>query len=432
MSKRLNRRTFLHHTAAGAAAAAVPLAPRALMGKTSPNEKLNIGLVGVAGRARANLKGVAGENIYALCDIDDRNIAAAKKKYPQARVYNDWRKMMEDKGIDAVIVSSTDHTHAPSSVMAMRLGKHVYCEKPLAHSVHEARVMGETCRATKVATQMGTQMHATSNFRRVVELVRSGAIGPVREAHVWCGRTCKGMDRPKDKPPVPAHLHWDLWIGPAPLRAYHPKYLPGNLTWNRWVDFANGVLGDMGSHLIDLPFWALDLRHPVSVEARGPKTRPDLNPAWMIAEWQHPAKGDRPAVKLTWYQSNKRPKAPKGANLKSWGNGILFVGDKGQLLADYKRRILFPQATFKDFEAPEPSIPDSVGHYKEWINACKTGGKTLCNFDYSGALIEHNLLGMVAFRTGEKLQWDAEALKAANCAKASEFIRREYRQGWKI
>jgi predicted dehydrogenase len=430
MTRHLNRRTFLHHAAATGAAAA--LAPRALAAKTSPNEKLNIGLVGVSGRARANTRGVKSENIYALCDIDDRNIAAAKKKYPQAKVYSDWRKMMEDKGIDAVIISSTDHTHAPAGVMAMRLGKHVYCEKPLAHSVHEARAMGQACRETKVATQMGTQMHATGNYRRVIELVRSGAIGPVREAHVWCGRTCSPMDRPEQTPPVPEHLHWDLWLGPAPQRAYHPKYLPGNLTWNRWKDFANGVLGDMGSHLIDLPFWALELRHPTSVEAHGPKTRADLNPAWMIAEWQHPAKGDRPAVKLVWYQSKKRPESPDGVNLRKWKNGILFVGDKGKLLADYGRRVLLPADKFKGFQAPPKTIPDSVGHYKEWINACKTGSKTLCNFDYSGALIENNLLGMVAFRAGEKLQWDAKALKATNCAKAGEFIQREYRKGWTI
>jgi len=429
MNKRLNRRTFLHQAAA---AAVVPLASRSLARKTSPNEKLNIGLVGVAGRARANIKGVAGENIYALCDIDDRRLATAKKKYPNAKVYNDWRKMMENKGIDAVIVSSTDHTHAPASVMAMRLGKHVYCEKPLAHSVYEARVMGETYRATKVATQMGTQIHATDNYRRVVELVRSGAIGAVREAHVWCNRTCKPMNRPKETPPVPEHLHWDLWIGPAPFRPYHPKYLPGNLTWNRWTDFANGVLGDMGSHLIDLPFWALDLRHPTSVEAHGPKTRADLNPAWMIAEWQHPAKGSRPAVKLAWYQSSKRPKNPAGVDLKKWGIGVLFVGDKGQLLADYKRRILLPADKFKGFQPPAKTIADSVGHYKEWTNACKTGSETLCNFDYSGALIENNLLGMVAFRVGEKLEWDAKNLKAVNCAKADKFIRRKYREGWTI
>ena len=430
MTRYLNRRTFLHHAAAGGAAAA--LAPGALAAKTSPNEKLNIGLVGVAGRARANTRGVKSENIYALCDIDDNNLAAAKKKYPKAEVYNDWRKMMENKGIDAVIISSTDHTHAPASVMAMRMGKHVYCEKPLAHSVYEARVVGDTYRATKVATQMGTQMHATGNYRRVVELVRSGAIGPVREAHVWCGRTCSPMDRPEQTPPVPKHLHWDLWLGPAPFRAYHPKYLPGNLTWNRWKDFANGVLGDMGSHLIDLPFWALDLRYPTSVEAHGPKTRADLNPAWMIAEWQHPAKGDRPAVKLVWYQSKKRPESPDGVDLKRWKNGILFVGDKGKLLADYGRRVLLPADKFKGFKPPAKTIPDSVGHYREWINACKTGSKTLCNFDYSGALIENNLLGMVAFRAGEKLQWDAKALKATNCAKASEFIQREYRKGWTI
>jgi predicted dehydrogenase len=316
--------------------------------------------------------------------------------------------------------------------MAMKIGKHVYCEKPLAHSVHEARVVGDTYRQSKVATQMGTQIHASSNFRRVVELVQSGAIGPVREAHVWCSRVSGPGNRPKETPPIPKQLHWDLWLGPAPYRSYHPTYLPGNLTWNRWWDFANGTLGDMGSHLIDLPYWALGLRHPTTVEAEGPPVDPDICPAWMVVRWEHPARGSQPPVKVVWYHGGKRPDSPNGTDLSKWFNGILFVGDRGMLLADYNRKVLLPEDRFKDFKVPEPTIAESPGHYLEWINACKTGSPTLCNFDYSGALVEHNLLGNVAYRVGKKLQWNAAKLTATNCPEASPYVNREYRKGWTL
>lgn len=335
----------------------------------SPNEKLNIGIVGIHNRGAANLKGVSGENIVALCDVDDNYLAEAKKHFPKAKTFNDWRRLNEYKEIDAVVISTTDHTHAPASVMAMRLGKHVYCEKPLGHDVHEARVVGDTYRRTKVATQMGTQIHASDNFRRVVELIQSGAIGSVREAHVWCGRVSGPARRAKEMPSVPSNLHWDLWLGPAPDRPYHPSYLPGNLTWNRWWDFGNGTLGDMGSHLIDLPFWALKLRYPLAVEAEGPPVDPDICPAWMIVRWEHPANGDHNALKVVWYHGGKRPEAPAGVVLDKWDNGILFVGDKGQLMADYSRYLLLPEERFRDFTPPKPSIPPSLGHYREWIHA---------------------------------------------------------------
>jgi predicted dehydrogenase len=402
----------------------------------SPNEKLNIGIIGVNNRGAANLKGVSGENIVALCDVDDNYLAQAKKHFPKAKTFNDWRKLNEFKEIDAVVISTTDHTHAPASVMAMKLGKHVYCEKPLGHDVHEARVVGDTYRRSKVATQMGTQIHAGDNFRRVVELIQDGAIGNVREAHVWCGRVSGPAKRPKETPPVPSSLHWDLWLGPAPARAYHADYLPGNLTWNRWWDFGNGTLGDMGSHLIDLPFWALNLHYPSTVEAEGPPVDRDICPAWMIVHWDHPARGDRRELEVFWYHGGKKPgdaiEVPAGVDLVKWSNGILFIGDKGQLLADYGRYLLLPAEKFRDFKPPKPTIAASMGHYQEWIHACKTGAPTLCNFDYSGALIEHNLLGNVAYRAGKRLEWNAEKLKATNCSEADEFIHREYRKGWSL
>jgi predicted dehydrogenase len=429
--RRSSRRGFLKHAtlvATGYWVSGIPV--RAV--NRSPNEKLNIGIIGVNNRGATNLKGVSGENIVALCDIDDNYFAETKKRFPKARTFNDWRRLNEYKEIDAVVISTTDHTHAPASVMAMRLGKHVYCEKPLGHNVHEARVVGDTYRQTKVATQMGTQIHASDNFRRVVELIQSGAIGPVREAHVWCGRVSGPGKRRKEVPPVPSNLHWDLWLGPAPDRPYHPSYLPGNLTWNRWWDFGNGTLGDMGSHLIDLPFWALKLRYPSTIEAEGPPVDPDICPAWMIVRWEHPANGDRLGLKVVWYHGGKRPEAPAGVAPDKWGNGILFVGKKGQLLADYGRYLLLPEEKFRDFKPPQSNIPASLGHYQEWIHACKTGASSLCNFDYSGALIEHNLLGNVAYRVGKKLEWDAEKLKATNCSEADAFIRRDYRKGWTL
>jgi len=423
----------------------------------SPNEKLNIGVIGAGGRGAGNTAGCASENIVALCDVDQRNLAKAAERFPQAKTYRDWRKLLDQKGIDAVIVSTTDHTHAPASVWAMRRGIHVYCEKPLAHSVYEARVVQETYKRTKVATQMGTQIHAGDNYRRVVELVRSGVIGAVREVHVWCTRVGlpPGTTRPTEHPPVPEYLDWDLWLGPAPYRPYHPRYLPGCTTWEQWWDFGNGCLGDMGSHLIDLPFWALKLRDPVAVEADGANRSDECYPQWLVARWEHPATPDHPALTLTWYDGGKFPPSPEEPardlgstpaagkakkpsrldesgrlDLTKWGIGVMFVGSNGKIVADYSRRYILPADKFRDFEPPAPTIPPSKGHYQEWIDACKTGEPTLCNFDYSGKLIEANLLGAVAFRVGKRLQWDAKQLKALNAPEADKFIRREYRAGW--
>ncbi|MGI6418589.1 MAG: Gfo/Idh/MocA family protein [Thermoguttaceae bacterium] len=434
MTRHTNRRQFLKRSAlAGAglwAAGACAIAQN-----RSPNEKLNIGIIGVHSRGAANMAAVASENIAALCDVNDDFLAEAAKKHPQAKTYVDWRKLLDQKDIDAVIVSTTEHTHALASVMAMKRGKHVYCEKPLAHSVYEARVMRETFKKTKVATQMGTQIHASDTYRRVVELVQSGAIGPVREAHVWVEQGIEGpRSRPEESQPVPPNLHWDLWLGPAPWRPYHSCYFERrSLSWQNWWDFGNGALGDMGSHLIDLPFWALELEYPTTVEAEGPlPVRAETYPDYLTVHWEHPARGKRPPVKLTWYDGKQRPKSPDGVDLEKWHMGIMFVGDKGTLLANYSRWVLLPEADFKDFKAPEPWIAPSLGHHQEWLHACKTGAPTLCNFDYSGALVEHNLLGTVAFRAGKKLQWDAENLKATNCPEADRLIHPPYREGWTL
>ena len=433
MPRKTTRREMLRDSILAGAAVGVASATHLGAESRSPNEKLNIGIIGADGRGRANAEGVSSENIVALCDVDEQRLAKTAERFPQAHKYSDWRKLLDQKGIDAVVVSTTDQTHALASVWAMNRGMSVYCEKPLAHSVWEARVMQDkyNSKKDKLATQMGTQIHATDNYRRVVELVQSGAIGPVREAHVWCNRQGpRDGNRPQDQPPVPSNLNWDLWLGPAPYRPYHPRYLPGCTTWEQWWDFGNGCLGDMGSHLIDLPFWALKLRDPLTVEAEGAPLRAETYPEWLKLRWEHPARGDMPAVKLCWYDGIQRPPSPPGHDLNAWGIGVMFVGEKGTLLADYGKKILVPEEKFKDFQPPEPSIPKSLGHYKEWIVAAKTGAPTLCNFDYSGKLIENNLLGTVAFRTSTKLQWDPRSLKATNCPEADKYIRREYRQGW--
>ncbi|MBX6315850.1 MAG: Gfo/Idh/MocA family oxidoreductase [Isosphaeraceae bacterium] len=426
----IRRREFLRQVADAGVAAA--LTGRALAGPKSPNEKLNLAVIGTARRAAANIDEVKGENIVALCDIDDRLLGRASEKFPRAKTFNDFRKLLDAMAnqIDAVVVSTADHTHAPASVAAMKLGKHVYCEKPLTHDVYEARVATETAAEQKVVTQMGTQIHAGDNYRRVVELVRSGAIGPVRAVHVWCGRSWSGGDRPKETPPVPPYLHWDLWLGPAPERPYHPTYQPQN--WRRWWDFGNGTLGDMACHYMDLPFWALDLKYPLTVEAEGPPVHPETTPPWLIVRYEFPARGEQPPLKLTWYDGDKRPSLLAEKDLPRWNSAVLFVGDKGMLLADYTRHQLYPESEYRDFSPPPATIPPSIGHHAEWIAACKTGGPTTCHFGYSGPLTEAVLLGNVAYRVGQKLHWDAESLKATNCPEAERYIRREYRRGWTL
>ncbi|MBN2475086.1 MAG: Gfo/Idh/MocA family oxidoreductase [Pirellulales bacterium] len=435
MPKQLNRRDMLRNTAlAGAAVWTGSTSLRAAA--QSPNEQLDVAAIGCGGRGHADLRGVAAEpgvNIVALCDVDHGHSAQAFKDHPQARPYHDFRKLLDEmhKQIDAVVVGTPDHTHAPPGVMAMKLGKHCYCEKPLTHCVYEARVMAEVAKEKGLVTQMGTQIHAGDNYRRVVELVQSGAIGPVDEVHVWCGASYGGGERPKETPPVPESLQWDLWLGPAPYRPYHPVYAP--FGWRGWWDFANGGLGDFFCHYVDLPFWALKLRHPTTVQAEGSQpVHPESCHRWMIARYEFPARGDLPPVKLTWYDGGKHPEFLKERNIPEWGSGVLFIGRRGMLLADYGNRVLLPEQRFQDFQPPEPTIPNSVGHHAEWVRSCKAGGPTTCNFDYSGALTEAALLGSVSYRTGEKLQWDAAKLAATNCPEAERLIRRPYRTGWTL
>ncbi len=429
---RFSRRNFLKASAAGAAAVSSgvwsELAPAQ---STSPNEKLNIACVGTANRASADINGVVSENIVALCDVDKNYLDRAAAKFPNARTYADYREMLEKeaKKLDAVVVGTTDHHHAPASIRAIRAGLHCYCEKPLTHTVHESRVVAEAATQRGLATQLGTQIHAGENYRRVVEIIQAGTIGDIGEVHVWVGKGWGGGERPEGGQEPPPTLDWDLWLGPAPVRPFWPgRYHPGQ--WRRWWDFGSGTLGDMACHYMDLPFWALKLRHPTVCEAEGPPVHPETCPLGLIVRYQFPERDGLPPVKLTWYDGNLIPREVAGERVP--GSGVMFIGSQGNMFANYGSYRLFPKEKYADFQPPERSIPPSIGHHAEWIKACKDGSPTTCNFDYSGALTEAVLLGNVAYRTGKKLEWDAAKLKATNCPEADQYIRKEYRSGWEV
>jgi predicted dehydrogenase len=435
---RHHRREFLRRAAsAGAVLAVAHVNPTPLRAALSANEKLNLAFVGVANKGGHNIDQLTGENVAVLCDVDENFLEAAASRFPQATKYRDFRRMLdaEEKNIDAVVVSTADHTHAPATAAAIVRGKHVYCEKPLTNTVHEARLVATLAARHGVATQMGTQVHAEGNYRRVVELIRGGAIGPVREVYSWCNKNWSdGRFGPPQ--PAPANLDWDLWLGPARERPYSADIHPAN--WRRFWEYGSGTFGDMACHVMDLPFWALDLRHPTSVAATGPEVHPDGAPAWCLADYEFPARGDLPAVKFHWSDGGhhhdlvRDTRDAGGTPLSQWGLGVLFVGDDGMLLADYGQRQLLPVEKFKDYQPPAASIPDSIGHWNEWVAACKTGSPTTCNFDYAGALTETVLLGVAAFRAGERLEWDGAECRATNTSAADAFLSREYRAGWEL
>ena len=463
MTKSSRRRGITRREFVGGAlttAGVVAGAPAFLRGQNL-NSKLNVACIAVAGRGGSSVNAVqrAGENIVALCDVDTGRADPVAAKFPQAQRFTDYRRLFDKPNLfDAVTVATCEHTHAFATYLALTHDKHVYCEKPLAYNIWESRLIRETAaKRPKLATQMGIQIHAGSNYHRVVELVQSGAIGPVREAHVWVSRAWglhasveeaqKNNDaryaildgalvtgRPKDSMPVPAGLDWDLWLGPAPLRPYHTLYHPGN-RWYRWWDFGSGTMSDLGSHWNDLPFWALKLDAPLTIEATSAvPANAELAPATMTATYEYGARGSMPPVKLTWHQGNVKPKIWTDGGIPQWGDGCLFIGDKGMLLSNYQKHILLPEAQFAGFVPPTPTIKDRPGgdqaQWDDWIDVIKNGGKTTCNFDYSGWLTEANHLGNVAHKVGKKITWDPKTLRATNAPEADKFIRREYRKGW--
>lgn len=443
-----SRREFLGAAVAGVAGFTIlPAHTVSGLGHKAPSDKLNIAIIGAGGRGASNTKGVSSENIVVLCDVYEPALAKAGALYPAARRVSDFRRVFDKPGdFDAVVVSTCEHTHAFAVLPALQLKKHVYCEKPLTHDVWEAGVLIKATREAGVATQMGTQIHALDNYRRVVELIEKGTIGAVREVHVWVSRAwgwqseedaiknkdiVSARERPEGSTPIPPGLDWEAWLGPAPYRPFHEVYWPGP-KWYRWWDFGNGTMSDLGSHWIDLPWWALKLDHPLTVEAGGPPPHPEIAPASMHAVYTYGQRGNLPPVTLHWYQGNMKPEPYEQKIIPPWGGGVLFVGDQGMLLSDYNKYQLLPEEKFRGFVPPDPYIPASRGHYQEWIHACKTGEPTTCNFLYSGPLTIANHLGNVAFRAGTKLEWDPVKLKAVNCPEAGGFLRHSYRKGWKL
>lgn len=448
MSRSLNRRQFLASSAAVAGASVLGF-PNILRGQNL-NDKLNIAVIACGGRGRANLQSVKSENIVALCDVNERAIEAAKRDHPNAKTFKDFRKLydtLKESEYDAVVVSTPEHTHAFATMPALKLKKHVYCEKPLTRDVNEARLITKAASEAGVATQMGTQVHASANYRRVVELIQGGAIGPVTEAHVWVSRAWGRqteeearenkdivwtMERPTEASPIPPYLDWDLWVGPAPMRPYNEVYFPGP-KWYRWWDFGNGTMSDLGSHWNDLPFWALKLGAPTAIEAGGPPPHQEIAPASMFARYEYGSRGDMPPMTLTWHQGTNKPEIWTEGGIPQWANGVLFIGSEGRmLLSDYGKHLLLPEEKFRDYTRPAKSIPDSIGHHAEWIKACKTGTKSLCDFSYAGPLTEANHLGNVAYRAGKRLEWDPTNMKIPNAPDAERFLKREYRKGWSL
>ena len=443
----VTRRRFL---GAAAAASAVSFAAPAIVRSAAPNSRLNLAFIGTGGRGLRNIQTMLandGENVVALCDVNANNLGSAAERFPKARTYADFRQLYDEaKDIDAVVVSTCEHTHAYATLPALLMGKPVYCEKPLTLNVQEARIITQAAERAKVPTQMGTQNHANANYHRVVELVRSGAIGKVREAHVWVSRAwglqskedaeanhdiVYASDRPTESMTPPAYLNWDLWLGPAPARPYHEVYFPGP-KWYRWWDFGNGTMSDLGSHWNDLPFWALNLDAPKTIEAIGPEPHPEIAPASMTAIYEYGPRGDMPECKLYWYQGTHKPGLWTEKAIPQWTNGVLFVGDAGMLLSDYTKHVLLPENVFKDFTPPAAFVPDSPGQHQEWLDACKHGTPTGSPFSYAGLLTEANHLGNVAFRAGRKIEWNTAELRVTNHSDANQYLSRAPRKGWSL
>ncbi|MFZ2641628.1 MAG: Gfo/Idh/MocA family oxidoreductase [Verrucomicrobiia bacterium] len=470
-SSSITRRGFLQRMGmAGACFTIVPGSVLGLRGQTTPNNKLNIAGIGIGGQGSTDLRCIGeqspGENIVALCDVNEAHAAHTFKKYPNAKVFKDYRKMLDEmKEIDAIVIGTPDHHHAFASMEGLRHGKHVYCEKPLTHSVWEARQVAEAARKTKVTTQMGNQGAGSEDTRRLCELIWAGAIGKVREAHIWTDRPSKGLlaeywpqgvDRPKETPPVPPTLDWDLWLGPAPERPYNPAYVP--FKWRGWWDFGTGALGDIGCHAMDPVFRALKLGAPESVEAVSTRVNKETYPLGSIVTYHFPARSakiqahnphvaglkgkgggevEMPPLKLVWYDGGLRPSRIEGVpdGIQMGSNGRLLIGDEGVMLGLY----VWPEARRHDFNNAPKSIPRVKGHYADWIDACKTGKKSGADFDWAGPLAEAVLLGNVPLRmqlreklTLNRLKWDSANLRFTNLDEANQFIRREYRAGWTL
>lgn len=403
------------------------------------NEKLNIAAIGAGGKGHSNIApcAQAGENIVALCDADFARAAGAFNDWPDAKRYHDFRRMFDEMGkqIDAVLVSTPDHFHAIAAVTAMRMGMHCYCEKPLVRSIYEARLMSETARKYKVATQMGNQGSADSSLREGVEVLQAGAIGKIREVHVWSNRPVwpQGVNRPAETPACPKELDWDVWLGPAPVRPYHSCYLPFN--WRGWFDFGTGALGDMGCHTMNLAFRALDLATPISVEAEVQEATAEAFPKRSIVTFKYPRANVLQPYKLVWYDGGLKPSSDVIFGGDMPGSGCVIIGDQGRLYTpgdNGGNYVLLPSDKFDGYKKPAPTLPRSIGHHAEFLRACKGGEPAFSNFEFAAQLTEFILLGNLAITTGEKIYWDPKQMRAIGCPEADRFIKPEFRKGWTL
>lgn len=438
----LNRRKFLANSAV--IASTFTIVPRYVLGGAgyvSPSNKLNIGCVGVGGKGKEDLAGVSTENIIALCDVDDVRAQDGYNAHPKAKRYKDFREMLEkEKDLDAITVTTPDHMHAMITMTAMKMGKHVYTQKPLTRTISESRMITNFAKEAGIVTQMGNQGHANEGPRILNELIWQGAIGKVHEVHCWTDRPIwpQGIsDRPNDEPKVPPTLDWDLWLGVANYRPYNPAYVPFN--WRGWWDFGAGALGDMGCHIMDYPFWALKLNCPLSIEASSTKVFKETAPLASMIIYTFASGIDSSPVNLIWYDGGLKPPIPAGlkseVSLWNQGSGVLFKGELGEIVYGHHRPkpILLINGKEENYENPKEIIPRSIGHYQEWISECKGGKqKSMSNFDYAGPLTEAVLLGNVALRAGQKLYWNAEKMEFSNAPEANKFLHYEYRDGWEL
>jgi predicted dehydrogenase len=449
MKKIFSRRVFLGSAAAGSAllAKACTYGPtvvsRPVLGGPnfiSPNEKLRVACIGVGGKGRGEVHAMAGEHLVAFCDPDDEQAAETYKEFPDIPRYKDFRIMLEEKcdEIDAVTISTPDHVHGVAAMMAMRMGKHVFCQKPLTRTIYEARTLTEAARKYGVATQMGNQGHASEHTRRIKEWIHGGCIGKVREVHFYTNRPIwpQGeLSRPGERPPVPETLEWDTWLGPAQKRPYHPCYLP--FTWRGWWDYGTGALGDMGCHIMDAAFYALDLRYPTAVEAVSAPVNNESAPAWSVVTYEFPARGDMPPVRVKWFDGGKMMPWPKDLEPERSlpdGSGQIIIGDNGSIMAGTyggSPRII-PEARMQEVDLPDPWIPRVGTIHEDWIQACKGGEPACSNFDYSGPLTEMVLLGNLAIRTGKRIQWHGERMKCLNVPEANDLVYPDLRRGWRL
>ncbi len=440
MARKLTRRTFLASAAAGTTFMIVPRRAVAGSGETAPSDRVNVAGIGAGGQAAHDLNVVSkSANIVALCDVDDRRAEESYKRWPDAPKYKDWRVMLEkQKDIDAVVIGTPDHMHAPATMAAMALGKHVYVEKPMAHSIFEVRQLMAAARRYKVATQMGNQGHSFYGVRVLHAWMEKRVVGDVREVQCWTNRPTwpQGIPTPTDTPPVPEALDWDLWLGPAPHRAYHPAYCPRN--WRGWCDFGTGALGDMACHIMDPAFWTLDLGAPTRVTPELSAPCGDSFPQASKVRFEFPERGKKPPVTLTWYDGGNMPERPaeleEGRMMGDRDGGSLMIGEKASIMMGcYGNPVrLIPESKMKEGKLPKATLPKSPGQHEEWLIACKGGEPAGANFDYAGKLTETVLLGVLAIRAGQTIEWDAENMKIPNFPEAEQFINPPYREGWTL